>query len=120
VSEHHTQSDLLTFIFSTNLWVYTGHSNEQEQQFMSPSIWIILAITIVAIFCLILAIDRSDKKRRQDDRDAVKAEDIGKNPGLMDKSQQAAELQIGEDEEKKQRSRFQPDAKENKRAIQDK
>ena len=82
---------------------------------MSPTIWIILGVTIVAIFSLIIVIDRADKKRRQDDRDAVKADDIRKNPGLLDKSQQAAELQIGEDDERRQRSRFQPDVKENSR-----
>jgi hypothetical protein len=82
---------------------------------MSPTIWGILIVTIVAIFSLIIIIDRADKKRRQDDRDAVKADDIRKNPGLLDKSQQAAELQIGEDDERRQRSRFQPDAKANKR-----
>jgi hypothetical protein len=82
---------------------------------MSPTVWVILVVTIVAIFSLIIIIDRADKKRRQDDRDAVKADDIRKNPGLLDKSQQAAELQIGEDDERRQRSRFQPDAKESRR-----
>lgn len=87
---------------------------------MGMTSWTVLGLTIVAIFCLILFIDRADKKRRQDDRDAVKADDIRKNPGRLDKSQQAAELQIGEDDEKKQPSRYQPDAKENKRSIPDK
>jgi hypothetical protein len=82
---------------------------------MSLTVWVILVVTIVAIFSLIIIIDRADKKRRQDDRDAVKADDIRKNPGLLDKSQQAAELQIGEDDERRQRSRFQPDAKESRR-----
>jgi hypothetical protein len=82
---------------------------------MSPTVWVILVVAIVAIFSLIIIIDRADKKRRQDDRDAAKADDIRKNPGLLDKSQQAAELQIGEDDERRQRSRFQPDAKESRR-----
>jgi hypothetical protein len=82
---------------------------------MSPIIWIILGVTIIAIFSLILIIDRSDKRRRQDDRDAVKADDIRRNPELLDKSQQAAELQVGEDDEIRQHSRFQPDANENKK-----
>ena len=84
---------------------------------MGLTTWVILGLTIVAIFCLILFIDRADKKRRLDDRDAVKADDIRKNPGLLDKSQQAAELQVGEDDERKQPSRYQPDAKENKKSI---
>jgi hypothetical protein len=84
---------------------------------MTLTMWIIMALVIMAIFTLIFIIDRSDKKRRQDDRDAVKADDIRRNPGLLDKSQQAAELQIGEADEKSQPSRFQPDANENKRAA---
>lgn len=84
---------------------------------MTQTMWIVLFITIVAIFSLVLFIDRSEKKRRQDDRDGAKADDIGRNPALLDKSQQAAELQIGEDDEKRQPSRFKPDANENKRAA---
>jgi hypothetical protein len=84
---------------------------------MTLTMWIILALVIVAIFTLLFIIDRSDKKRRQDDRDAVKADDIRRNPALLDKSQQAAELQIGEADEKSQPSRFKPDANDNRRTA---
>lgn len=84
---------------------------------MTLTMWMILALAIVAIFTLVIVIDRSDKKRRQDDRDAVKADDIRRNPALLDKSQQAAELQLGEADEKSQPSRFKPDAKENQRGA---
>lgn len=84
---------------------------------MTQTMWIMLVVTILAIFSLVIMIDRADKKRRQDDRDAVKADDIRKNPGLLDKSQQAAELQIGEADEKRQPGRFKPDEKANRRAA---
>ena len=87
---------------------------------MSPTIWVILIVTIVAIFSLIILIDRADKRKRRDDRDAVKADDIRRNPDLLDKSQQAAELQVGEDDERRLRSRFQPDANANKKAVPNK
>jgi hypothetical protein len=84
---------------------------------MTLTMWMILALVIVAIFTLIIIIDRSDKRRRQDDRDAVKADDIRRNPALMDKSQQAAELQVGEADEKSRPSRFKPDAKESQKTA---
>jgi hypothetical protein len=46
--------------------------------------------------------------KRRDDRDADKAEDKGLNEEV-DESQQAAELQVGEDDEAANRSRFEPD-----------
>ncbi|HYP26992.1 MAG TPA: hypothetical protein VE262_09755 [Blastocatellia bacterium] len=49
-----------------------------------------------------------DKEKRRDDRDAEKAEDKGLNEEV-DESQQAAELQVGEEDELSNPSRFRPD-----------
>jgi hypothetical protein len=84
---------------------------------MSQTLWIILIIAVVAIFSFILLFDGSAKRRRQDDRDADKADEIQQNPALLNRSQQAAELQVGEDRERVQVSRFQPDAKEKQRPL---
>ncbi len=84
---------------------------------MNQTLWIILIVAIVAIFSFLLLFDRSAKNRRQDDRDAEKADEIQKNPALLNRSQQAAELQVGEDRERVQLSRFEPDAKEKQRAV---
>jgi FtsZ-interacting cell division protein ZipA len=84
---------------------------------MNQTLLIILIVAVVAIFSFILLFDGSSKRRRQDDRDADKADDIQKNPALLNRSQQAAELQVGEDRERVQASRFQPDAKENQRPL---
>lgn len=48
--------------------------------------------------------------KRRDDRDADKAKDKGLNEEV-DESQQAAELQVGEEDEAGNRSRFEPDKK---------
>lgn len=48
--------------------------------------------------------------KRRDDRDADKAEDKGLNEEV-DEGQQAAELQVGEEDEARNRSRFEPDKK---------
>lgn len=84
---------------------------------MNQTLWIILIVAIVAIFSFLLLFDRSAKNRRQDDRDAEKADEIQKNPALLNRSQQAAELQVGEDRERVQLSCFEPDAKEKQRAV---
>lgn len=47
-------------------------------------------------------------EKRKDDRDAEKAEDKGLNEEV-DENQQAAELQIGEEDELANPSRFKPD-----------
>jgi hypothetical protein len=47
-------------------------------------------------------------EKRRDDRDAEKAEDKGLNEEV-DENQQAAELQVGEDDEVANPSRFKPD-----------
>jgi hypothetical protein len=84
---------------------------------MNQTLWIILIVAILAIFSFLLLFDRSAKNRRQDDRDADKADEIEKNPALLNRSQQAAELQVGEERERVQLSRFEPDAKENRRTL---
>jgi hypothetical protein len=84
---------------------------------MNQTLWIILIVAILAIFSFLLLFDRSAKNRRQDDRDADKADEIEKNPALLNQSQQAAELQVGEDRERVQLSRFEPDTKESRRPL---
>ena len=84
---------------------------------MSPTLIIIAVALIVAGFIFILLYDGPSKRKRQDDRDAIKADEINRNPALLDASQQAAELQIGEDLEAQQASRFKPDAKANKKSA---
>ena len=79
---------------------------------MSTTIFLLIAFVIVASTTLIVLLD-GPKAKRRDDRDAAKSEDLKKNPALLDKSQQPAELQVGENEEAEQPSRFAPDAKAN-------
>jgi hypothetical protein len=46
-------------------------------------------------------------EKRTDDRDAAKSDDLKES--ARDESQQAAELQVGEEDERNNRSRFEPD-----------
>jgi hypothetical protein len=51
-------------------------------------------------------------EKRKDDRDARKSDDLDDTyPEPADESQQAAELQIGEEGERENPSRFEPDPK---------
>lgn len=77
---------------------------------MSQTFIIIMIVVIVGFFSLFILLDNPGRKRK-DDRDAKKTEAINQNPNLLFQSQQAAELQVGEDREVKQLSRFTPDAK---------
>ena len=80
--------------------------------------WIIIMIAVILIaFLIILLKDGPPQRKRRDDRDAKKADEIESNPALLDKSQQAAELQIGEKDEARQKSRFEPDAKANQKWV---
>ena len=65
---------------------------------MSTTVFLLIAFVIVASTTLIVLLD-GPKAKRRDDRDAAKSEDLKKNPALLFKSQQPAELQVGEDEE---------------------
>jgi hypothetical protein len=47
-------------------------------------------------------------EKRKDDRDARKSDDIEEYPRSSDETQQPAELQIGEDRERENMSRFEP------------
>ena len=49
-------------------------------------------------------------EKRRDDRDARKSDELEEDPNPTDESQQAAELQVGEEGERENLSRFQPDA----------
>ena len=81
---------------------------------MSPTLIIIAVMVIIAGFIFILLYDGPGKRKRQDDRDKVKTDDINRNPALLEQSQQRAELQLSEDQEFQQPARFAPDAKANK------
>ncbi len=84
---------------------------------MSPTLILIAVAVIVVGFIFILLYDGPSKRKRRDDRDKIKADEIQRNPALLDASQQAAELQIGEDREVHQSARFAPDAKANKKSA---
>jgi hypothetical protein len=79
---------------------------------MSTTVFLLIALMILAGVTLLVILD-GPKRKRRDDRDAAKTVDIGKNPALLYKSQQPAELQVGEDEEAEQPARFAPDTKAN-------
>ena len=79
---------------------------------MSTTVFLIVAFLIIAAVIITVILD-GPKGKRRDDRDAVKTEDLKANPALLYKSQQAAELQVGEAREAAQLSRFAPDAKAN-------
>jgi hypothetical protein len=78
---------------------------------VSQTIFIIVAIVLLLAFAIFVLLDRP-KGKRFDDRDAKKADEIRENPALVEKSQQAAELQVGENRERVQPSRFEPDQNE--------
>ncbi len=84
---------------------------------MSSTLIIIAVAVICAGFIFMLLYDGPGKRKRQDDRDSVKADEIKRNPALLDASQQAAELQVGEGGEIRQPSRFAPDASGNKKSA---
>ncbi|HKY03585.1 MAG TPA: hypothetical protein VJQ56_01780 [Blastocatellia bacterium] len=54
-------------------------------------------------------------EKRHDDRDAEKADDRKANE--RDENQQAAELQVGEEDERANPSRFEPDPEAEKQPI---
>jgi hypothetical protein len=80
---------------------------------MSNTIWLIIMILVTAAFAILMLLDRPRPERRRDDRDAKKAAELSRNPAAGTHNQQAAELQVGEDEEFRRRERFEPDAKAN-------
>jgi hypothetical protein len=84
---------------------------------MSPTLILIAVAIIVIGFIFVLLYDGPSKRKRQDDRDSVKADEIERNPALLDRSQQAAELQVGEVNEVAQPARFAPDAQANKKSA---
>ena len=72
-----------------------------------------MVAAIVIGFLVILLKDGPPQRKRRDDRDSKKADDIQRNPALENKTQQAAELQVGEEREAREPRRFEPDAKAN-------
>ncbi|MEW6131186.1 MAG: hypothetical protein AB1757_29420 [Acidobacteriota bacterium] len=83
---------------------------------MSQTLIIIMIVAIVVVFSLFILFDNPGRKRK-DDRDAKKTEDFIDNPNFLYQSQQPAELQIGEEREVDQLSRFAPDAKPRERGA---
>ncbi len=80
------------------------------------NIWIIvIMVAILIIFTTLLLKDGPPQRKRQDDRDAAKADEIDDNPALLNQSQQAADLQVGEQDEARQSSRFEPDNQANQK-----
>ncbi|MBI3653050.1 MAG: hypothetical protein HY231_18645 [Acidobacteria bacterium] len=78
---------------------------------------LILTVAVLIMFAVITARNLPRRRLRHDERDTQKAADIERHPALLDKSQQAAELQIGEAEEVVRPARFQPDAHEKRNAA---
>ena len=80
------------------------------------NIWIIVMVAaILIVFLVILLKDGPPQRKRQDDRDSKKSDENARNPALETKMQQAAELQVGEEEEAREPRRFEPDAKANQK-----
>ena len=79
---------------------------------MTTAVFLVIALIIVVGVSVLVILD-GPKFKRRDDRDSAKTEDLKKNPALLYKSQQPAELQVGEDQEATIPSRFAPDAKSN-------
>lgn len=70
---------------------------------------ILVGVVLIIFIMLILRPNPSDEKRH-DDRDARKSEDVDEPRGWTEQTQQPAELQVGEDREIVERSRFKPDS----------
>lgn len=83
---------------------------------MSTTLFLILAAAILVTVTVIVILD-GPKLKRRDDRDAAKSEALEANPARLYKSQQAAELQVGEEREVAQPRRFAPDANANAEYI---
>ena len=79
---------------------------------MTTTVFFVIALIIVVGVSVLVILD-GPKFKRRDDRDSAKTEDLNKNPALLYKSQQPAELQVGEDQESAMPARFAPDAKSN-------
>jgi hypothetical protein len=84
---------------------------------MTEIFLVILTVAVLVTFIVVTMKNLPRRRNRNDERDTYKAADIERDPALLDKSQQAAELQIAEEDEAIRLSRFQPDAKENQRAA---
>jgi hypothetical protein len=76
---------------------------------MDNTIWLIIMISIVLLFIIVAVTDRPTGRFRRDDRDARKADDLNRAGAGRTVNQQASELQVGEVDELRQESRFEPD-----------
>jgi hypothetical protein len=81
---------------------------------MSNNIWLIIMILVTAAFAILMLLDRPSPERRRDDRDPKKAAELSRHPAAGTHNQQAAELQVGKDEEFRRPRRFEPDPKADK------
>jgi hypothetical protein len=71
----------------------------------------ILILLIAIGFVILLAKDGAGGEARRDDRDARKSHEMISAPGTIEKTQQPAEVQVGEEDAATQPSRFEPDPK---------
>jgi hypothetical protein len=77
---------------------------------MSNNITLAIVLGLLCLaFVMFLWREGTGFPARTDARESKKAEDTGDDPKILDTDQQAAELQIGEDDELRNRRRFAPD-----------
>lgn len=71
-----------------------------------------ILIGVVVIIFIILILRPKMAEKRHDDRDARKSSDMDEPGGWTEETQQPAELQVGQEGERVDRSRFEPDSTE--------
>ena len=73
----------------------------------------LIVLIMLSLLCIAFAIyvwkDVSGYRQRIDSREAKKAEDTLKDPFVLDKDQQPAELQVGQRDEVRRPNRLAPD-----------
>lgn len=73
----------------------------------------LIALFVLSVLCFAFVVfiwkDGTGTRYRMDAREAKKAEDTQQDPFILDKDQQAAELQVGQTEEVRRPNRFVPD-----------
>ncbi len=73
----------------------------------------LIVLIVLSLLCLAFVVfiwrDGTGYRYRTDAREAKKAEDTSKDPYILDKDQQAADLQVGEADEVRRPNRLAPD-----------
>ena len=73
----------------------------------------VMSLVVMSVLCLTFVIfiwrDGSGFRHRTDAREAKKAEDTRQDPYVLDKDQQAADLQVGQADEVRRPNRLAPD-----------